>query len=45
MTCGTTGFSASYNAGDGGAIVVSATAEGLTLVNTVSIEASVGISQ
>jgi hypothetical protein len=42
-TCSVTGFSASIPGGDGAFIVISATAAGLSLINTIQIDASIGV--
>jgi hypothetical protein len=42
-SCLTTGMTASYAAGDAGFVVLSATASGISLVNTVSIAVSTGV--
>jgi hypothetical protein len=43
-SCSITGMSASYAAGDAGFVVVSATAAGLSLENTVTLDVSIGVS-
>lgn len=42
-TCSVTGFSATYAAGDMAFIVIRATAAGVSLLNTISFDASIGV--
>lgn len=42
-TCSVTGFSATYAAGDVAFIVIRATAAGVSLLNTISFDASIGV--